>query len=186
MVSNEPRAKLLFAKGLAGSSDAYREFLSAMSGLLRRYVKRQLAHVGRPEQEAEDIVQEALMAIHAKRHTYSSEVPVTAWAYAIARYKLIDYLRATNHESRLLPLDSVDSDVDSTTRIEAAIDLGKIVTTLSKSQHDAIVLMKLEGLTAKEAAKCTGSSETMIRVNVSRGLKKLARVFRAKAGRVLK
>src|SRR3546814_18114776 len=43
--------------------------------------------------DPEDIVQETLLAIHMKRHTWRDDAPVTPWLYAIARYKLIDAFR---------------------------------------------------------------------------------------------
>ena len=48
---------------------------------------------GGDRQRAEDIVQETLLAIHAKRHTWAVEAAVLPWVYAIARYKLIDAFR---------------------------------------------------------------------------------------------
>jgi RNA polymerase sigma-70 factor (ECF subfamily) len=41
----------------------------------------------------EDLVQETLLAMHTRRDTYDPQRPFTAWAYAIARYKMIDRLR---------------------------------------------------------------------------------------------
>jgi DNA-directed RNA polymerase specialized sigma24 family protein len=45
-----------------------------------------------PEGEAEDIVQEVLLAIHIKRGTWDQARPVGPWVAAITRNKLIDVL----------------------------------------------------------------------------------------------
>ena len=89
--NTEARLRELWDRALAGNESAYREFLTALASLLRSYVQRQLTRVGRSQNEAEDIVQEALLAIHTKRHAYDPDVPIMAWAYAIARYKMIDF-----------------------------------------------------------------------------------------------
>ena len=52
-----------------------------------------VAGIGRSATEAEDLTQEALMAIHTRRHTYDPSLPLMPWVHAIARYKLIDHLR---------------------------------------------------------------------------------------------
>ena len=92
-MTDELRLKDLLRRGLAGDQAAYRAILSELGTLLERQIRRQLGAMGQFEGHAEDVVQEALMAIHAKRHTYDWQVPVTAWARAIARYKLIDLMR---------------------------------------------------------------------------------------------
>lgn len=108
---NDLRSLLL--QGLNGSSPAYREFLLKLSQLLRAYVRRQFDRLQKSANDAEDVVQEALLAIHNRRHTYEPDLPVTAWAYAITRYKLIDHLRANNHELQAIPLEEVDSVIDT-------------------------------------------------------------------------
>jgi RNA polymerase sigma-70 factor (ECF subfamily) len=50
--------------------------------------------------EVEDLVQEALLAIHNNRHTYDVQRPLTTWCFAIAKYKLIDLLRRRGTKSR--------------------------------------------------------------------------------------
>ena len=42
--------------------------------------------------EAEDLVQEVLIAIHTRRHAYDRSQLFTLWVAAIARYKFLDYL----------------------------------------------------------------------------------------------
>jgi DNA-directed RNA polymerase specialized sigma24 family protein len=58
----------------------------------------------------EDLVQECLLAMHNQRHTYQSDQPLTAWVHAIARYKMIDLLRAKSVREDLHdPLDDATS-----------------------------------------------------------------------------
>src|SRR5258708_12384208 len=91
----EAELKNLMVAGLDGDAAAHRTLLDRLSWGLRAYYKSRLARIGRSATEAEDLVQEALLAIHIQRHTYDPAEPLTPWVHAIARYKLIDHLRRT-------------------------------------------------------------------------------------------
>jgi len=168
------RALLLLA--LAGDNAAYAAFLGHVGGRLRSYYRRRVAAF--PD-DAEDLVQEAMLAIHNQRHSYRSEQPVTAWLYAIARYKLIDALRARSaHAAVIEPLDddegagmaSSEPEVD-----EARRDLLALVETLADRFRLPIVHVKIEGLSVAETARLTGMSESAVKVGIHRGLKELAK-----------
>src|SRR5712671_8086976 len=90
---------------LDGNAASYRSLLERLSGRLRAYYKGKLARVGRGATEAEDLLQEVLLAIHLKRHTYDTGEPFTPWVYTIARYKLIDHLRRTRAAAASVPID---------------------------------------------------------------------------------
>jgi RNA polymerase sigma-70 factor (ECF subfamily) len=67
---------------------------------LRAYYRHQFTRIGRRPTEAEDLVQEALIAIHTHRHTYDESQLLTPWVHAIARFKFLDYLRRTKSSLR--------------------------------------------------------------------------------------
>jgi RNA polymerase sigma-70 factor (ECF subfamily) len=100
MATIEAELKSLMVAGLAGDAAAHRILLDRLSRRLRAYYKGRLARIGRSATEAEDLVQEALLAIHIQRHTYDPGEPLTPWVQAIARYKLIDHLRRTGVAGR--------------------------------------------------------------------------------------
>lgn len=172
--AKEDRLKALLMQGLAGDSAAYQSFLKVLSAHLRAFLRRRLSRL--PD-EVEDLVQESLLAIHNQRHTYDAGQPVSAWAQAIARYKLIDLLRRrAGHETLHDPLDDAmeflaveDADAASARR-----DLNQLLADLPDQQRLPIVHTKIEGLSVKEAAALTGMSESAIKVGVHRGLKALA------------
>lgn len=175
----EERLRGLLLQGLDGDAGAYQRFLKELSAHLRAFLRRRLAQ--RPD-EVEDLVQETLLAVHNQRHTYRTDMPVTAWAHAIARYKLIDWLRAhATREARHEPLDDnadalfATSDSDAA---EARRDLGQLLGLLPDRQRLPIVHMKLEGLSVVETAQRTGLSESAVKVGVHRGLKALAAKLR--------
>lgn len=177
----EQRLRPLLLQGLEGDTDAYQRFLTELSAHLRAFLRRRLAQ--RPD-EVEDLVQETLLAVHSQRHTYRHDLPVTAWAHAIARYKLIDWLRAHAAKGALdVPLDDVQ-ELFSSSDAEAAQarrDLGQLLQTLPERQRLPIVHVKLEGLSVAETARLTGLSESAVKVGVHRGLKALAARIRGTA-----
>jgi RNA polymerase sigma-70 factor (ECF subfamily) len=175
MQTNERELKLLLVKGLAGDNAAYRLFLGKVSALLRQFVSRRLFRLRRSAQDNEDILQQALIAIHSKRNTYDGETPVTAWIYGIARYKLIDSLRASNADVNFADLDEMAGAIEDAEKSEARLVVWKAMSLLPETLRVPIELMKLQGLSAGEAALQTGTSEVTVRVNVHRGLKALAR-----------
>ena len=67
-----------------------------------------LVRAGLGAHEAEDLVQEILIGLHGKRHTWDSARPLLPWLHAITRYKLIDFTRHRRRETRRrvdLPLE---------------------------------------------------------------------------------
>ena len=174
----EEHLRDLLLRGLQADAAAYERFLKELGAHLRAFLRRRLSqYLG----EVEDLVQETLLAIHNQRHTYRPDMPVTAWAHAIARYKLIDWLRSHRVKEALNdPLDDAgelfaSSDEEAA---EARRDLGRLLQTLPDRQRLPIVHVKLEGLSVVEAARLTGMSESAVKVGVHRGLKALAAKIR--------
>ncbi len=176
MTANESELKALMLASLGGDAGAHRALLGRLSGHLRAYYKGRLARVGRGAAEAEDLTQEALMAIHTRRHTYDPAEPLTPWVHAIARYKLIDYLRRTQRSYADLPIDDADQVTaqDDHVGAESAYDLTRLLNRLPEKMRRAIQCVKLDGLSVAEAAVKCGMSEPAVKVNVHRGLKALA------------
>lgn len=177
----EEHLRDLLLRGLQADAAAYERFLKELGAHLRAFLRRRLSqYLG----EVEDLVQETLLAIHNQRHTYRPDMPVTAWAHAIARYKLIDWLRSHRVKEALNdPLDDAgelfaSSDEEAA---EARRDLGRLLQTLPDRQRLPIVHVKLEGLSVVETARLTGMSESAVKVGVHRGLKALAAKIRGMA-----
>jgi RNA polymerase sigma-70 factor (ECF subfamily) len=174
---NEHLRELLL-RGLAGEAPAYHGFLRELGAYLRAFVRRRLASM--PD-EVEDIVQETLLAVHNQRHTYDAAQPLIAWASAIAKYKLTDFLRRHGRRARFTePLDEAAELLHATDERagEARRDIARLLQTLPERQRLPIVHVKLEGLSVSEAARLTGLSESAVKVGVHRGLKRLAAKLR--------
>src|SRR3979490_1453940 len=128
----EAELKNLMLAGLDGDAAAHRSLLTHLSDYLRAYYRRQLGRVGRSATGAGDLGQEALLAIHTRRHTYDPVEPLTPWVHAIARYKLIDHLRRTRASRADVPIDNAADIVahDDHSGAESAHDLGKLMSQL--------------------------------------------------------
>ena len=172
-MTKESDLKALMTASLEGDSNAHRSLLTALSGHLRSYYKSRLLRSGRPAEETEDLVQEALIVIHTQRHTYDPEQPLTPWVYAIARYKLIDHLRRTRVTTSDVPLENADDILaaDDNAAAESQLDLAKLLERLPERMKLSLQYVKLEGLSVAEAADRSGMSQSAIKVNVHRGLK---------------
>lgn len=175
----ETQLRSLFMAALAGDEGCYRSFLEMISGRLRPYLRQMLARSGRHEDsEAEDVLQETLLALHLSRHTYDTSSPVTAWAHAIARYKLVDHLRRTGRHSGGLPLDDEAFQLagpPGSAACEARLDLGRAMETLPTRTRGLIEHVKLQGASVAEAARMAGMTETAAKVAIHRGLQAMGR-----------
>jgi RNA polymerase sigma-70 factor (ECF subfamily) len=176
MPASETELRALMNASLEGDARAHRALLEGLSGRLRAFYKGKLLRIGRSATEAEDLVQETLMAVHTRRHTYDSGQPLTPWVYAIARYKLIDHLRQTRGLSTEVPIEDAGQVLaqDDHASAESAYDLGRLLGRLPEKMRRAIQCVKLDGMSVAEAAIRCGMSESAVKVYVHRGLKALA------------
>jgi len=174
----ESGLKPLWLRAQSGDEAAYREALGRIATRLRGYLRRRLQSL--PD-EVEDLVQETLLALHLQRGTYDPTVPVSAWVLAIARHKLVDlWRRRGRRDDRHDALDDVDEAllVAAPEEGETRRDLGRLLQQLPEAQRRAILLTKVEGLSVEEASQRTGASASAIKVQVHRGLKRLAQLVR--------
>jgi RNA polymerase sigma factor (sigma-70 family) len=168
----ETRLKELMLLSLGGDAVAYRTLLSELSRHLRIYYRKRL---GNDSSDAEDLVQETLMALHTRRASFDRNQPFTAWAYAMARYKLVDHLR---RKSVRMAVSVEDCEAlfapDVVDQAAAARDVDRLLSGLPPSVHEAIRLTRIEGYSVEEAAERTGKSVTATKVSIHRGLLRLA------------
>ena len=176
MKTTEAELRGLMLAALDGDAASHRTVLARLSSRLRAYYKGKLLRIGRSASEAEDLVQEAVLAIHLKRHTYNPDEPLTPWVHAIARYKLVDFVRRTRTSFADVPIDDADDVMahDDHSDAESSYDIRRLMERLPKNMQCAIEAVNLDGLSTAEAARKCGLSESGVKVNVHRGLKTLA------------
>jgi RNA polymerase sigma-70 factor (ECF subfamily) len=166
----EARLKPLMIAGLDGETRAWREFLVLLRPALHAYFNRRQFY---GDADVEDLVQEALLAIHAKRETWRRADPVTSWCFTIARYKLIDQLRKSGR-AKLVPL--VDDHVLPNDAVEDGAvrqDLAKLLEATPPRQRRLIEDVKLSGYSLAEAGERLGMTEGAAKVSLHRAMKTL-------------
>ena len=156
------------ARAQDGDGEAYRAVLSACTAWLKRYYATRIAPA-----ELDDLVQDTLISVHRKRATYDPSRPFLPWLAAIARYRWVDRLRKTYRDAadELPETLSVESHEDV---VGAGIGIDRLLGQLPEGQALAIRLVRIDGLAISEAAEKSGQSESLVKVNIHRGLKRLA------------
>ena len=168
---NDPEAELkhLMLCGLNGDAVAWRTLLRALRTPLRGYFTRRLFDGAA---DAEDLVQDTLIAIHAKRGTWDPTQPFTNWLYAVARYKLIDHLRRQGRRSTV-PIEEAAA-IFAGSDVEEALarrDLTRALAILPARQRRLIEDVRITGLTIAEAAARHGFTAGAAKVSLHRALK---------------
>jgi RNA polymerase sigma-70 factor (ECF subfamily) len=171
----------LMRAGIGGDAAAYNRLLTSLAPAIRSGARRGLSRAGMSIEEAEDVVQETLLAIHLKRHTWDPSMPLGPWVRAIARNKLIDAMRRRGHRQHV-PLD----DVVDTLEAEAAQPnplpsrLDAHLQNLPDRQQSVVRAISLDGASIRETAAKLKMSEGAVRVALHRGLAALAAKFGAR------
>jgi RNA polymerase sigma factor (sigma-70 family) len=177
----EQRLHALMVASQAGDAAAYEALLRALAPHLRAFLRRRMQQW---PGEVEDILQECLLALHNQRHTWDAHLPVTAWMQAIAKYKLIDWLRRHGRRDAYhveYDDDAVMAGADGAGTQgaqEASRDLAVLLALLPQQQQAAIVHTKLDGWSVRETAQALRISEASVKTAVHRGLKALAEKLR--------
>jgi RNA polymerase sigma factor (sigma-70 family) len=176
----EERLRPLMIRSLEGDSGAHRQLLSVLGRYFRGYFGRR---IGTGATEVEDLVQETLLAVHLKRDSYDRSLPFTPWAYALARYKLIDHFRRRSRSIQV-PLEEAETLFATDNPEEGALrtDLDRLLQRLPDRQRSLVEDVKLQGLSVEEAAKKRGVTAVSARVMLHRTLKWLNQALRDENG----
>jgi len=172
VIDAEPALRALMLEALKGDQRAYATLLAELTRHLRAYY---LHRLGDARDDAEDLVQDTLIAMHRRRDSYDPSQPLTAWVYAIARYRLIDHFRRRKVRAAV-PLEDAGA-LFAEDELEPAMarrDVSRLLDRLPPARAALIRATKLEGRTNAEAGAAVGLSEGAVKVSVHRGLKSLA------------
>jgi RNA polymerase sigma-70 factor (ECF subfamily) len=161
-----------------GDRVVYERLLKDIALVLRRLVRVRLAKVGLSVHEAEDVVQEILIGLHAKRHTWDETRPFLPWLYAIVRYKVIDAVRRLRREASYRVeitmeelLESFEASSEDTDR--SVLDIDRHLAILPQGQQKVVRALALDGATVRATAEKLRTSEGSVRVLYHRALHRL-------------
>lgn len=157
----------LMARGRGGDARAYDRLLTEATAWLTRYFRRRL-----PLAHVDDAVQETLIALHHRRHDFDCGQPLRPWLAGIARFKWVDRLRHMEREAAApaveIAVASHEIDVVSCHAVRG------LLGQLRPAQAEAIRMVKIDGLSIIEASQRSGQSQSLVKINIHRGLKRLA------------
>jgi RNA polymerase sigma-70 factor (ECF subfamily) len=166
---------------IAGDEAAYRKLLADLSRALRSVVRRGFAGVGIARDDVEDVVQEVLLAIHLKRHTWDMSMPLGPWVLAIARNKMIDDLRRRGRRPEV-PVDLTQFEFEGEDQ-QASIDahdVARVLNRLPERNREIVQSISIDGHSARDVAEKLGMTEVAVRVALHRSLKTLADTYQEK------
>ena len=161
-----------------GDTAAYNRLLTRLAPAVRAVARRGFGRAGFGPDEAEDVVQETLLAIHLKRHTWDSTLPLGPWVRAIARNKLIDAMRRRGRRDHVPIDDVIDTlagDTAEPTPIPGKLD--EHLQSLPDRQQSVVRSISLDGASIRETAARLNMSEGAVRVALHRGLAALSAKF---------
>lgn len=160
---------------LAGDATAYQRLLHALAQLLRHSLWHKMRQIGAGD-DTEDLVQDILIALHNKKHTYDVSQPLLPWVRAIAHYKWVDYVRLKMRRPTTVDVDDITLLADATD-IAAHNSVIKDVTyfldQLPPQQAELVRLAKLHGHSMNEISARMQLSVTAVKVSLHRAMHKL-------------
>ncbi|WP_280949692.1 sigma-70 family RNA polymerase sigma factor [Mongoliimonas terrestris] len=165
---NEDALATLMRQALEGDKAAYRDFLARAAVDIRAMARRRLP--ASAQADLEDVVQETLLAIHAKRHTWRPDRPIGPWLAAIARYKAIDAIRRRGARPAEDIADYEHLIAAPEVETVSAHDVQTVLDALPPGQRSVVSAITLEGRSIRETATGFGMSEVAVRVALHRGL----------------
>ena len=158
----------------SGDATAYERLLKALVPALRASARGAVARTGAAV-EAEDVVQETLLAIHLKRHTWIATEPIGPWIRAIARHKLIDALRRRGRHVHVPVEDFLDVlAADEPNSDYPRRDLERHLPRLPARQREVVQSIALDGRSTRQTAEHLSMSEGAVRVALHRGIATLS------------
>lgn len=163
-----------------GDAAAYARLLAEIAPMVRAMARGRLRAHGLSPEEAEDVVQEALIGLHLKRHTWDEGRPILPWFRAIARHKLIDAARQLGRTRRAVDGRPVEDHADVLPaappgRTVAAPGIQARVKALPPRERGVVIALAFEGASVATAARRLGVGQSAVRVAFHRALARLRR-----------
>jgi len=180
-----PNDAFLVAATLAGDESAFAVLVGRYKRPLYRYVHRYI----RDESEAQDILQEALIAAWRGLRSYDPQRPLEFWLRRIALNKCRDRARRQAVRRILMPwTGSAREAADPSPGVDESMIEDEqqrlarnAINALPDRLRDPLILTALEGLSQGEAAEILGITVKAVEGAVYRAKKQLTEALRLKA-----
>mgnify|MGYP000993840932 CR=1 FL=1 len=173
---------VLMARVLQGDARAFEALYRALSPRVRGFLR----NISGDDRTADDLTQVTFLKVHRARETYQLGAPVEPWVFAIARRSYLDHRRARRRRPEDL---SSDGTVPEPPRVEETNDgfdrldpqvaetLRAGLASLPDPQREAIMLLKVQGLSVADAAQVAGVTPGALKVRAHRGYEALRKLL---------
>lgn len=167
----------LLRRYLAGDAEAFREIYRQHAGRIFAIARK----AGLGAADADDVLQATFMRFHESRARVDVDRPVAPWLVSIAINLVRDRGRrvARSQRARAEVADQLAQSGGATPPdqvLEAARAAERMQTVLAQlppAQREALLAVRVGGLSYDEAAEALGSSNAAVRQNVHRALMRL-------------
>ena len=152
-----------------GDKEALRLLFEDIGPVITSFVRRRILDWA----DADDICQEALLAVFKSRHTYEPSRPFEPWLFAIVRHVMSAHLHWNRQHigSQETMIDIPEPYADDESGL--TVELSEGLSQLSPNQLEALKLTKLSGLSIAEAANQAGTTVGSMKVRVHRAYESL-------------
>ncbi len=166
----------LMRQARGGDRAAYDRLLREIAQAMRPLVRRGLVRHGGNASDTEDVVQDILIAVHLKQHTWDENRPFAPWLSALARYKTIDALRRRGRRAEV-PIEDFNDTLAAPPAEDplAARDVTRSLEKLPERQRAVVRTIAVEGASIAQTAERLHMSEGAVRAALHRGLASLGR-----------
>ncbi len=175
---DDPWSKMMKA-AMAGDEGVYRRLLEDIGRSVRAMARGAFARARVGDADIEDAVQETLLAIHLKRHTWDMSQKLGPWVNAIARHKIIDAMRRRGAR-RADPIEDYQDFLAAPAEEDPhdLSDARKLIEALPARQRDIVQSISLDGQSIAATAARLSMTEVAVRVALHRALKSLGAAWR--------
>ncbi len=162
----------LLTAHVGGDRDAFAELISRHHRRLYRLARA----TTRSAEDADDALQDALLAAHRGAPSFRNDAAVGSWLHRIVVNACLDRLRRTKAHPTV-PLEDVYPVADRTAQVETAITVQRALMRLPVEQRAAVVAVDMQGYSVADTAALLGIAEGTVKSRCARARVRLAELL---------
>jgi len=152
-----------------GDADAANEFFDRYAARIRRFIAQSL---GAEKSEADDLLQETLIALAEALPFFRGDSSLFTFACAIAHRKVLSFVRTTARRARLMRAAAI-AEPEPRHDIGSHRDFNSALIQLKPEYREALVLKYVEEISVAEIARVLAISEHAVESRLARARKLL-------------
>ena len=159
------------ARTLRGDTNAFAILVDRHAPVCLRYATRMLGS----RDDAEDVLQEALLRAHRALGSYDPSRDFRTWLLSIVANRCRTAIATRTRRARFIAIDAADREVAGKTEMSGD-DLGAVqwaLEQLEPKHREAFLLKHVEGLSYEEMAGVTGAGISALKMRVRRACERM-------------